>query len=356
MPLILVRLLNLRPRFHALLLIGGAAGCILVGGAIFAVTQHLPVTTGWYWALTTASTVGYGDVTPKNASGRLVASAVMVTTIPMLALAFAVVTGAAVANGLRRLLEMGAKFPQDTYVLVLGMHPAIHVALDELERIKRPVVLIADVEPSSVPSHVHFIRGDPTDAHVLLRGRPAEAERVVIAIEDDGDALVAGVLVRQEAPSVPAMALVGAPRLMAALRDLGVEQVLSPDDLVGHTLAKGLEAPHSGELLMELVRGEGHRLYEEQVAADEAVRPLSAVRSARAELVLGVVQGSEVSLGVSSDPDVRPGDFLLMVEPDQAGRGRSRDTGREASRETGPEASRDAGRDGTPAGPVTRGS
>lgn len=321
MPLLLVRLLNLRPRFHALLLIGGAAVCVLVGGTVFAATQHIADTTGWYWALTTATTVGYGDITPKNPAGRLVASAVMVTAIPLLAAAFAVVTGSVVANGIRRLLEMGAKFPDGTYVLVLGMHPSVHVALEELERAKRDVVLIADVEPSEVPSHVHFIRGDPTVAHVLERGRPSGAARVLVAIEDDGDALVAAVLAHQRAPSIPMTALVGSPRLVPALKDLGVDQALSPDDLVGHTLAKGMEAPHSGDVLIQLVRGEGHRLHEEEVGASEPVRRLSAVREQRDELVLGVVHDGEVTLGVASDPEVRPGDLLVLVQPDRSRQG-----------------------------------
>jgi voltage-gated potassium channel len=102
------------------------------------------------------------------------------------------------------------------------------------------------------------------------------------------------------------------------LKDLGVDQALSPDDLVGHTLAKGMEAPHSGDVLMQLVRGEGHRLLEEQVNAGAEVRPLSAVRAERGELVIGVVHEGEVSLGVSNDPDVGPGDYLVLVEPDSS--------------------------------------
>lgn len=321
MPLILVRLLNLKPRFHALLLVGAAVVCVGAGGAVFALTQHEPVTTGWYWAITTATTVGYGDVTPKNAAGRIVASVVMVTAIPLLAAAFAVVTGSAAANGVRRLLEMGAKFPDGTYVLVLGMHPSVQVALEELERARRAVVVIADVEPAAVPAHAHFIRGDPTLPHVLARGRPTGAERVLVAIESDGDAMVAAVLVHQEAPLVPMTALVGSPRLVPALRDLGVDQALSPDDLVGHTLAKAMEAPHAGDVLVNLLRGEGHRLYEEEVAAGETPRRLSAVRAERDVLVLGVVQGRDVVLGVADDPVVQAGDYLVLVEPEQSGHG-----------------------------------
>ena len=316
MPFLLVRLLNLRPRVHALLLIGAAIFFVVVGGLVFATTQHLPVTTGWYWAITTATTVGYGDVTPKNASGRFVASVVMLTTIPLLAAAFAVVAGSAVARGVRRLLEMEARFPEGSYLLVLGMHPAVSVVLQELEHAGDAAVLIADVEPSAVPRHVHFIKGDPTSEDTLALGRPATAARVLIAAESDGDVLVTAVLVHQEAPDVPITALVSSRRLIPALKDLGVVQVLSPDDLAGHAVAKGLEAPHAGELLMRLVSGEDYRLAEHQVEAGESPRPLSSVRAERHELILGVVQGSSVSLGVSDDPQVRPGDYLLILEPD----------------------------------------
>ncbi|MCL6092164.1 MAG: NAD-binding protein [Actinobacteria bacterium] len=319
MPAFFAKLLNLRPRHHAAILVGVAIFFILVGGIVFAATQGLSVTTGWYWALETATTVGYGDVVAKNTVGRVVASIVMLTTIPSLAGAFAVVTGSSVASGVRRLMQMTEKFPEGSYVLVLGMHPAIPVVLEELERAGQAVVLIADVEPSSVARHVHFIKGDPTSEDVLARGRPESASRILIATGDDGDVLVSAVLVHQEAPAVPVTALVGSRRLIPALKDLGVLQVLSPEDLTGHTVAKGLEAPHAGEVLMHLVRSEDHRLAEYRVGEGAQALPLSSIRAQSHGLVLGVVQGSSVSLGVTDDPEVRPGDLLLMVEANGTG-------------------------------------
>jgi voltage-gated potassium channel len=316
--LLLARLLQGGPRRHALLLVLAAVCCVLAGGAVFARIEHLHVTTGWYWALETATTVGYGDVTPDNGSSRVVASLVMLTTIPLLAAAFGVLTSSLIADRMRRLLHMGAHFPGRGYRLVLGMHPAIPVVLEELGQAADAVVLVADVEPSSVPSHVHHVRADPTSEEGLRAGRPAGADHILIAGTDDGDVLVTAVLVRQEAPLVPVTALVGSRRMLEALKDLGVGQVLSPDDLTGHTVAKGLEAPHAGELLMHLVRGERHRLVERLVEAGSEPRPLSAVRMAGPELILGVVHGASVSLGVSEDPEVVPGDVLLVVEPNQA--------------------------------------
>jgi voltage-gated potassium channel len=319
LPSFLIRLLAARPHRHALLFIAGVIGCILVGGAVFSATQHLPITRGWYWALETATTVGYGDVTPRDASGRIVASLVMLTTIPMLGAAFALFTGSAVASGVRRIMELGARFPQGPYRLVLGMHPAIPVVLEELAHAGDAVVLVADLDRSAVPPHVHLVRGDPTSEEAIRSGRPEGAAHILIAGADDGDVLVSAVLVRQEAPDVPVTALVSSRRLIGALRDLGVSEVLSPDDLVGHTIAKGLEAPHAGELLTHLVRGQEHRLVEHVVQDGAEPRRLSEVRRARSGLVLGVVQRGAVSLGVAEDPEVGPGDILLVVEPNGTG-------------------------------------
>ena len=41
-------------------------------------TQHLTVGDGVWFALVTAATVGYGDIVPSNAAGRVIASALMV--------------------------------------------------------------------------------------------------------------------------------------------------------------------------------------------------------------------------------------------------------------------------------------
>src|ERR1700678_739713 len=110
-------------RRHLILLLGAAVVVVVVGAWLFALAEDLPFTTGLYWAVTTGTTVGYGDVTPHNPIGRLIASLVMLTTIPLLAAAFALVSGAAAAAGVRRILAMRIQFPEGTYRLVVGMSP-----------------------------------------------------------------------------------------------------------------------------------------------------------------------------------------------------------------------------------------
>jgi voltage-gated potassium channel len=67
----------------------GAVGVTVVGvgGALFAHVEPESAPSlgdGLWWSLTTASTVGYGDISPNTTSGRIIASVLMVTGIGLL--------------------------------------------------------------------------------------------------------------------------------------------------------------------------------------------------------------------------------------------------------------------------------
>jgi voltage-gated potassium channel Kch len=56
---------------------------------------------GLWWAMQTVPTVGYGDVTPQHASGRIVASVVMLWGIAFLAIITAAITSTFVTRAAR---------------------------------------------------------------------------------------------------------------------------------------------------------------------------------------------------------------------------------------------------------------
>jgi voltage-gated potassium channel len=310
---LLLRILHAPTRRHVVVLLCSVVLVMLIGAELFALADKIPFTTGLYWAVTTATTVGYGDVTPSNPIGRLIASIVMLTTIPMLAATFALVSGAAAAAGVRRILAMRNPFPEGRYRLVVGMTSTVPAILDELAIADIPVVLVADVDPETVRPGVHVIKGDPTDEATIRRARPQGAEQALIIADSDGDVLVSAVLLRKQAPSLSITALVSSPSVREALADLGVQQSLSGSELISRTLAAALETPHAGAMIGQLV---GSRdLFAEIEPGPSAVgRPLSSVRGERNGLVLGLVRDGAFSLGLADDPVIAAGDRLLVAE------------------------------------------
>src|SRR5262249_32568474 len=63
--------------------------------------EYPDIWVGMWWALQTVTTVGYGDVTPRNLTGRLVGAVVMLEGIAFLAIITAAITSTFVARAER---------------------------------------------------------------------------------------------------------------------------------------------------------------------------------------------------------------------------------------------------------------
>ena len=77
---------------------------VAVSGALMRLLDHREypnVFRGMWWALQTVTTVGYGDVTPQDKIGRLVAAVVMFQGIALLAIVTAAVTSSFVERAQR---------------------------------------------------------------------------------------------------------------------------------------------------------------------------------------------------------------------------------------------------------------
>ncbi|MDA8286231.1 MAG: ion channel [Actinomycetota bacterium] len=299
-----------------LILIGLA--CLMAGAAGFAVTQKVSYGTALYWAITTATTVGYGDVTPKNSAGRVIAVAVMLTTIPLFASAFALMAGAVAASHMRKLLGIVHHEASGNEVIIFGLHPVVPRVAAELVEQGRKVIVVAAGDRSGLPEAAQVVAADPTEEHAVRRSHPERAGQVLIAGASDAEVLVTAVLVRQLAPDTPALAVAHSPSVSRALTDLGVGATVSADELLAHTLAKSLEAPHAAELLLRLVDSDGYQLNEVPLDEKWVGRPLSAARDEVRGLVLGAVHAGGVMLGVAQDPVLETGDRLLVLQADQS--------------------------------------
>jgi voltage-gated potassium channel Kch len=85
--------------------------------------QNLDAWDAAYWAVTTVTGVGYGDITPRTHPGRAFTIAVMVTSLALIALLTATLVQLLVASGVKRGLESEGEREAD-----------VGVRLDEVAR------------------------------------------------------------------------------------------------------------------------------------------------------------------------------------------------------------------------------
>lgn len=81
-------------RKRLILVLASSVTLDIVLGIAFASAQHVSVWNGLYFATTTGSTVGYGDITPHGWGPHVIAVAMMVTIIPLIASLWALFTTA----------------------------------------------------------------------------------------------------------------------------------------------------------------------------------------------------------------------------------------------------------------------
>jgi len=186
--------------------------------------------------------------------------------------------------------------------------------LEELKHAGDPVVLVAPAKPAGAPRDIELLVGDPTEEGIVQRSEPTRANRALIACTDDSDTLVIAVAVHSLAPKLEVYALTQSPRVARALKELGVTHTLASDELVGHTLAKSLETPEAGDLLLQLVDTETYRLGERPVDPAFVSRPLSEARATAGSLVLGIARDGHVDLGVGDDPVLSAEDTLIVLD------------------------------------------
>jgi voltage-gated potassium channel len=109
---------------------------VLLSGVVMRLIDHKEFPNVWlgmWWSVQTVTTVGYGDITPHNVSGRIVAAVVMLEGTAFIAIVTALIAATFVARAAHEyttaLLQQGADADS-----VEGRLKALSEKLDEIQR------------------------------------------------------------------------------------------------------------------------------------------------------------------------------------------------------------------------------
>jgi voltage-gated potassium channel len=94
-------------------IVTATAVVVVVAGIAMRLLDHAEYSNVWvgmWWALQTVTTVGYGDVTPRHVSGRIVGSIVLLYGIGFLTITIAAITSTFVTRAER---EQGVALSRD---------------------------------------------------------------------------------------------------------------------------------------------------------------------------------------------------------------------------------------------------
>ena len=201
------------------------------------------IVDAFYFTVVTASTVGYGDVTPASEIAQLFALSALVMNVAAFAVALGVLLTPAIEAQLSKALGKMTAKPFDLldgHVLVLGYGDLTEPLLEEL--IDRDGVTYAVVTTDESAARrldersIPVLTADPSDVEPLHRARIGDARAVVVATEDDARDALAILTARQLNPDVRIVAAATQRENIDKLRRAGADQVISPSTLGGQIL------------------------------------------------------------------------------------------------------------------------
>jgi voltage-gated potassium channel len=309
-----------------------AAVYVAVAVMFFILEQpHYTLFVSFYWAITTLSTVGYGDVLPGSTDARLVAMGAMFIQIFLLGYLISVITTAVTTEQQKRSLGLLGTDLKG-HIVVLGYGGVGRAAVRELLAQDQTVAVVAE-RAEDVPniralgpaSRLYVTYGLPAEQEVLARTNLSVAHSVIVCTDDDAANMIAVLNVRALAPNVRVVVSISRPELRDTLRTAGVTFVTSPADMGGRLCASAAFEPDIADAIDDLTQGDVRSDAQEYRVTEST--PISRqtfgeaerlVRDASGCILIGYARPNgtgEFLARVNPDPSVRlePGDAILLI-------------------------------------------
>ena len=162
---------------------------ILVSVFVFSKGLDISLADAFYFVITTVTTTGYGDISPKDASVwvKLYACLLMLLGSASIAVLYSIVTDYIVTSRLQQLVGR-QRVPDSGHVVVAGIGDVGYRVVEELGRMGAKVVAIdadgAGKYIGTIRNKVPVIVGDARDHETLKR---AGADRAIATIAATGD-------------------------------------------------------------------------------------------------------------------------------------------------------------------------
>ena len=231
-----------------------AATSALVGGILYGTVgtfvlreQFDGVDTlldAFWFTIVTASTVGYGDVTPVGPLGKLFATSVLLLNVAAFAVALGTLLGPLIEARLARAIGTMSDSQLellDDHVIVVGMSDLTEPIIEELGETRADFVVITRYPERATDLRdrgVEVLTADPSDEEPLTRAGIERAIALVAATDDDAQDAMAVLTARELNPELNIVAAATERENVKKLRRAGANTVLSPAVIGGHLLVQ----------------------------------------------------------------------------------------------------------------------
>ncbi len=299
----------------------------LFGSAIhFIEPKSFPtVFDGVWWAIITASTVGYGDYYPVSTAGRITAMILLLVGTGFLSSYFIHLSAATVTKQ-NAYTEGRVGFKGSGHIIIIGWNERSRTIIRSL--IKSESVILVDDTLGSNPireDNVHFIRGRANKDETLLNARISTARKVIITSDQNLDELQADMntiltllAIKGLNPDIRCIAEIQTSEQINNARRAGADELIPANALTSAVLMNSIASPDVVDPLLDLL-GElnGKRLSyieaETNLIDKKFVEASSFLLKERNIILIGIKRGDDIIVNPTRNIKIKFDDQLLSI-------------------------------------------
>ena len=283
--------------------------------------------SGIWWAVITASTVGYGDYVPETITGKITGILLILTGAGFLSSFFVSLTTAA-ATKQNDILEGKAAFKGHDHMIVIGWNERAKEIINALY-LQDEAVSIAlideTLEKNPLPNkHLHFIKGRPNQDEVLVKASISRAKKVIITadpnkgeLQADMHSIITLLAVKGLHPTVPCIIEILTHEQVNNAKRAGADEVIETNMISSFVMLQSITSHVlDGSFLELLYRLADKKLLYQEADIEEIEQDYNEIMARffeKGRILLGIKRGNNILLNPPRPFKIEENDQLIIL-------------------------------------------
>jgi len=265
-----------------------------------------------YWVVVTITTVGFGDIFPRTAGGRITFVLVALGGIGTIAYVIEEIISFSTTSQLKKMFGLGAT-RMNNHTIIAGWNTKTEQAIKELNSIGEEYLVVGlNLDQTHMnAAGITFIAGDPTKSETLSRCNVKHAKTLLIPIENDSETIMVALAARTLNRNIKIVATCDLREHVEMMRWAGINHIIPHTELGGRLIAHAIHEPIIVDFIMDATTSEGG-ISLRQVEVREKTM-LSDMPIRKYERVAAIYRNGQFSLDFTADPILEKGDYLVVL-------------------------------------------